>query len=427
VAFRWRHRLGQPAIRAFGGEVFRPGRRGSASGKQLVDYGTDVCLAVAESRRTEQRVELPLQHHELYVWHVSSGAIAMITASASSLQAFCRRLLEAHDVPAEEAQTVARHLVASNLAGVDSHGVLQLPRYIGYVVEGKAVPGAPLEVVSESPSSAALDAHWAFGQVAASRAMRMAIEKARATGAGVITCRNSNHVGRLADYVQMAAETQMIGMATVNNHGGGVLMAVFGGIGPRLGPNPIAFGVPARRHPPLILDISTAVVAAGQVTVRAQRGEQCPEGWLMDPQGNPTTDPNVLRADPRGALLPLGGPQGHKGYGLCLVTDLLAGALSGAGCTRDPAIHPGNGVFLVAIDVAQVRPVDEFLEEVDAFIDYVKASPRAPGVEEILVPGDLERRTCERRSQEGIPIPEALWKQLEDLGQAAGVEMPQTI
>lgn len=348
----------------------------------------------------------------------------MVTIDAHALHEFGSRLFQAHGVPDDEAETIMRHLVASNLAGVDSHGVLQLPRYLNYVEEGKAVPGAPLDVLRETPSTAILDGNWGFGQVVGSKAMQMAVEKARSAGVGVVTCRRSNHVGRLADYVEMAAEAGMIGMATVNNHGGGVLMAVFGGVGPRLGPNPIAFGVPAGSHPPLILDISTAVVAAGQVSVRLLRGERTPDGWLMDGDGNPTTDPHVLGADPPGALLPLGGPQGHKGYGLCLVTDILAGALSGAGCTRDPSAHPGNGAFLAAFDIAHFRPLEEFLDEVDRFIDYVKASPRARGVDEILVPGELERRTAEKRRREGIPIPQMLWEQLEQLAEAAGVEPP---
>ena len=325
------------------------------------------------------------------------------------LERISTELLVEAGVPEDEARIVARNLVCANLAGHDSHGVMRLPQYLAALESGSIAPGAPIEVVRETASTAVLDAHWGFGQVVGLRAAEMAVEKARANDLAAVAVRRSKHVGGLGSYVEMIADAGMIGLMFVNGHGGGTYMPPWGGAHARLCTNPLAAGFPTGGDP-IVLDISTTAVAEGKVRTYRIRGEEVPENWLVDHEGRPTTDPKVLYEEPRGAIMPLGGNVGYKGFGLGLLVDLLAGGLSGAG-TSGSGKGGGNAFTIIAISPEPFVGVSHFEQEADALIEWVKSSRLAPGFDEILVPGEIERRSAEQRKS-GIPVDDETWQQI---------------
>ncbi len=343
--------------------------------------------------------------------------------SVEQLNQMGANIFEAAGVPSDEAQVVAESLVKSNLTGHDSHGVIRIPQYISLLKKGSIVPGAEMEIVRENPNTAVLNGNWGFGQVMARKAMEIAIEKAETNFLASVAMSQSNHVGRLGEYPVMAAERNMIGMMTVNNHGAAQCMAAWGGIGRRLSPNPMAIGLPTGDDVPVLLDITTAVVAEGKVRVKRNRGEELPEGCIIDAQGNPSTDPNDYYGPPGGAILPFGGIVGHKGYGIGFILDILAGALSGAGCSRADATRFGNAVFIFVIKIENFIAADEFKAHVDGLIEYVKSSPKMPGVDEILFPGEIEAKERKKRLENGIFIEDETWGQIVEIAEELGVDM----
>ena len=335
------------------------------------------------------------------------------------LERISNDLLIAAGVSPEEASVVTRNLVSANLAGHDSHGVMRLPQYIDAIDRGSIVPGAPIDVVTETPATAVLDAHWGFGQVAGLRATEIAIEKAQESHLAAVAVRRSKHVGGLGDYVEAVAATGMVGLMFVNAHGGrGGYMPPWGGADARLSTNPMAAGFPTGGEP-IVLDISTTAVAEGKVRTYRIRGEEVPDGWLLDSEGRPTTDPNVLYEKPAGAIQPLGGNVGYKGFGLGLMVDLLAGGLSGAG-TSGSGNGGGNAFTIMAIDPEPFTGEDAFRCSADTLIAWVKSSRLAPGFDEILVPGEIERREAGRR-REGIPVDDDTWGQITAHAERLGV------
>jgi uncharacterized oxidoreductase len=324
-------------------------------------------------------------------------------------------ILEAAGTPGDQARMVAGLLVEANLAGHDSHGVIRLPQYVHTIERGEIRLDAQVEIVRQTAVAVVLDGQWGFGQVVLSRAVELGLERARATGLAAITLRRANHVGRLGSYVEHIARQKMIGLLLVNMHGGGAAMVPWGGKEARLGTNPLAAGLPREGGEPLVLDMTTSVVAEGKVRIKRNRGEKVPEGWIVDAQGRPSLDPAAFYGPPRGGLLPFGGPAGHKGYGLGLAVELLGGALSGAGCAGRSARN-GNGALLLVIDIAGFAKMEEYYRQVEDFIAFVKASPRATGFEEILMPGEVEARTREKRLREGIFVEEETWRQIVECG-----------
>jgi uncharacterized oxidoreductase len=348
----------------------------------------------------------------------------MPTFYAHALEAFATRLLVAAGAPEEEAAIVAGALIRANLAGHDSHGVLRLEQYCRLMRDGLIVPGAPSRIVAETPGTVVLDGGWGFGQVVAQRATQMAISKARAQGVGVAGTRHANHLGRLGDYPAMAAAQGMAAIAAVNNHGGGAWVAPWGGREGRLSTNPIAIATPGPERP-IILDITTSVVAEGKIRVKRNRDEPMPAGWALNAAGEPTTNPHDLYRTPRGAILPFGGEAGHKGFGLSLMVDILAGALTGAGCSQEGAPRMGNALFLIAIDIAAMTPLSAFGEQVQALIDWVRSSALAPGFDAIRFPGEPEAEIEARRQVEGIPVDDETWRQITDFARTLGVVLPE--
>ena len=340
----------------------------------------------------------------------------MPTIAAEELQRLAVDLLAAGGATQDEAERVAASLVAANLRGYDSHGVMRVPFYLKAVASGTVVSGAELSILTESATHLACDANWGFGQVQADRLLSRLIEKTRQHGMAIGTMLHAGHIGRLGEYCELAAEQDLVSLILVNSHGAVVRVAPPGGKAPRLSTNPLAIGVP-QSDGPLVLDFSTSATAEGKVRVKKIAGEPCPEGWLLDNQGQPTTDPEALYGEPPGSILPMGGAQAYKGFGLGLMIEILTGALSGGRTAREPlyAKTGGNCVFVLLLDPESFGGRAHFKQEVDQLANYVRACPRVDGVDRILLPGDPERATLAVRSEQGIPLDDENWKQLEDL------------
>ena len=315
-------------------------------------------------------------------------------------------LFEAAGCTPVEARTVVDHLVESNLFGHDSHGAIRFYEYTSAIREGRYQPGSAPKVVRDSACSAVVDAGGALGQIGATFATHLAMEKARLQGVGSVALRNTSHIGRAGAYPLMAAQAEMIGQIFVNGGHLGYQVLPFGGIDGRLSTNPIAFAAPRRGADPLLVDMTTSMVAEGKVRLARNRKQRVPEGWLLDSEGNPTTDPNALKTDPPGAMFPLGGPVGHKGFGLSIMVEVLGGALSGEGCAAGRQLFTSNGVFFTAYHIEHFTDLDAYYEEIEALVRHLKSSRPAPGVEEV---GEPEFRSAQKRKAEGISVDDATW------------------
>jgi uncharacterized oxidoreductase len=343
---------------------------------------------------------------------------------AETLTTFARDLLAAGGASPEEAEIVGKSLVGANLRGYESHGVMRIPYYVEAIALGESAPGAPLAILNESPTRLTTDAHWGLGQVQVGRLLDRLANKSQHEGLAVGVMIHASHIGRLGEYCEHAAERGLVSMVMVNSHGAAVRVAPPGGKAPRLSTNPLAIGAPCQ-DAPLILDFSTSATAEGKVRVKKIAGERCPPGWLLDAEGRPTDDPNVLYQNPPGSILPMGGAQAYKGFGLSLMIEILTGALSG-GVTARPDTYPrkGNCVFMLLLNPAAFGGADHFRAEVAQLVDYIRSCPRVDGCERILLPGDLERCTLAERAENGIPIDDENWKALVRLGEKLGVSVP---
>jgi L-2-hydroxycarboxylate dehydrogenase (NAD+) len=309
----------------------------------------------------------------------------------------------ARGAPEEHARIVADILVTADLRGVDSHGVLNTVRYVTEIDVGKYRVPQQIEVLADSPATAVISNGDGFGFVGAHRAMEMAIEKASEVGIGQVAMRDGHHIGMAAYYPMMALRHDMIGMAVTNStpH-----MRPVGGLGARVGTNPIAFAAPAGEERPFVLDMATTTVANGKIRLAYRLGLPLPEGWAVTTEDGTPVREAPAASDEWWTLEPLGGPLtlgGHKGYGLGVMVDILAGLLSGGGFSRElPAGY--NQAWFMAIDIGRFRPIEEFKAHMDAMVRELHATPPAPGSSGVRVAGDPEADVFDRRSREGIPL-----------------------
>jgi len=332
-------------------------------------------------------------------------------------------LLLAAGASNEEAEIVMEHLVGANLAGHDSHGLILLPTYINRIKRGHIVPGAPFTVEQESAASARINGNWGFGYVVTTRAMEMAIAKAKTSQVAAMTIYQQSHVGRVADYPLMAARAGMIGLMTCDSGRGPKAVVPFGGREARLGTNPISVAFPSDLEGPIFLDMATSAVAAGKLSVKRNRREPAPLGWVIDKNGDPTTDVEAYYAG--GAILPMGRDQAHKGYVLSFMVETLSGILTGLGFGVSPTGRHNDGTFLAVFNVEAFLPLQKFKQDIAEFVDYLKATPPAAGFSEVLYPGELEYRTAQQRRREGIYIEDETWNQVLALRQEYG--LPVTV
>ena len=350
----------------------------------------------------------------------------MPTFPAPTLSAFAKTVFVAAGVPAADAATVADSLVDANLCGHDSHGVMRIPQYVGFLRDGTYRPGAPLTVLNETPAVLAADGGWGLGQVQAHHLMGRLIPKAKTLGVAAGSLRNCGHTGRLGEYAERAARDGLALFACVNSHGAGRRVAPPGGTEGRISTNPICVGVPTKGDP-VVLDFGTSAAAEGKVRGHAQRGEPTPADWLLDHAGQPTTDPNVLYADPRGTIRPFGGPQAYKGFGLGLVLDLLAGGLSGGRCSHPdaPIGGVGNAAVFVLFDPTAFGGAEHFLGETTGLVGYVRGCRPADPAKPITLPGDPERTTKAARLASGIAVPDGTWTLITKTANDLRVGVPQ--
>jgi LDH2 family malate/lactate/ureidoglycolate dehydrogenase len=316
-------------------------------------------------------------------------------------------------VPEDEASTMAAHQLEATLTGHDSHGAVRTPGYVQLIHEKRIVPGASMEVLEDHPGSLLVDGHWGLGFVQTERALELALEKARTVGVCGLSIRRQGHVGRLGHYTGRAADAGMAAMMMADSGRGPKGVVPFGGTDARLGTNPISIALPADVPGNVVVDMATSAVAGGKIRLAHSAGQQVPSGWLVDRDGRPTTDPRTYLEG--GALMPLGGDQGHKGYGLSFAIESLAAVLSGIGYGSDPVGFPNDGVLIVLLNISMFRSLEGFRAEMGEFASYVKASPPAPGFTEVLYPGELEQRRKAERLKAGIDVPEKLWNELQSL------------
>lgn len=358
----------------------------------------------------------------------NQGKIVMPRLDCENALDFASAMFIAAGVPSTEAQRVATSLVDANLCGHDSHGIIRVVQYIKAIEAGILKPGAPFVLLSETPSAVAADGGWNLGQVQAYRLLEKLIAKAFVTGVAAGSLKQCGHIGRLGEYAEEAARHKMAFLATVNNHGFGRAVAPPGGKVGRISTNPICVGAPTKANP-VVLDIGTSVCAEGKVRVNYNKKIPTPEGWLLDSEGRPTTDPGVLYNDPKGTILPLGGQQSYKGFGLGLLMDMFAGGLSGAQCST-PGVESksANAVFFLVIDPAKFAGVDHFLHETTNLAANVLACPKAEGAtNDIILPGQLEVAEKSKRTKSGLVLDEGTWSQLKELAQKYKVPMSDSV
>lgn len=342
----------------------------------------------------------------------------MPVIAAEPLRRLTTAIFQAAGATRENADRVAEALVESNLVGHDSHGVIRIPSYIQAIRQGHIQPAATPTILRETSTAALVSGNWTFGHVAAKFGTEVAVAKARAQGLAAVGIVQCNHIGRLGEYPTMAARQGVIALVTA---GGSLASGVrgpaapYGGRGRALGTNPIAVGVPGGDFPPLLLDFATTAVAGGKIMVARARRQPLPPGAILDPEGNPSTDPEDFYRG--GVMLPFGG---HKGYALSMVVELLSGPLTGA--DAHAATGRTSGTFILAIDAGLFRPLAEFVSVADRVYRQVKETPPAPGFEEVLLPGEPEWRTRARRLAEGIPIEEATWSAIVQVARDLGID-----
>ena len=338
---------------------------------------------------------------------------------ASYLHSITRRIFVAAGATRHVADDVAEILVNANLAGHDSHGVLRIPAYLRGIESGGLVPDAEPETVKETANTMFFDGKQCFGHYTARQAMNRAIEKAKEADICSASLVNTGHIGRLGEYAEAAAGAGCIGIITTG--GGGRMQGStvpFGGAGGATGTNPIAVGVPTGDDAPFVIDIATSMIAEGKIQVARSRGEDLPEGYIVDKSGNPSVKPADFYDG--GFLLPFGL---HKGYSMGLLVCLLGG-LSGEFNIEKGAM---GGCFMQVINVNALTPLEEYQQGVRAFLDGIKSIPPAPGFNEVLVPGDFEHRNRVQRLADGIEIPDTIRQQISECAEKLGVSISEDV
>lgn len=340
--------------------------------------------------------------------------------AAADLERFVAAAFVACGMPDGDAARAAGLMTAADLRGADGHGVFRLAQYVKRIKAGGIKLRPEMRIVSERKAQALLDGDNGLGHLVMARAAEIAIAKAKDAGIAWVGARMSNHAGPAALYAMMPMAHDMIGLYAAMGSANHV--PPWGGTEMLLSTNPLAIAVPAGKRPPIVLDMATTTAAYGKVKMALQRGEQMPEGWMIDRNGKPLTDP--ARSN-EGFLLPIGGA---KGYGLGLMLGILTGTLNGAAFGRsvidfnaDAKSVTNTGQFVVALDIAAFADVAEFKRDVDSVWDEMKSSPLMPGFDEIRLPGENAWGIEQRRRKEGIPIPPELARQLDGLATDLGI------
>jgi hydroxycarboxylate dehydrogenase B len=317
----------------------------------------------------------------------------------------------------DEAQAIADHLVEANLAGHDSHGVIRVPYYAEWVRKEMVIPGRSCELLLDTEALTVVDAQRGFGQWVGKQAVQIGIDKCAKQGISLLAIRNSGHLGRIGTWAEQAAAAGLVSLHFVNTTGLGMMVVPAGGKERRLSVNPVCIGVPVQDAAPVVLDIAAAATAEGKLKVARNKGVPVPDNWIVDSEGNPTNDPNKFYGPPVGAILPVGG---HKGFGLGFIAELLAGALTGGGCSKPGVTQLEQGMLSIFIDPLKLRSAESLFPEITRYIEFVKSCQPVEEGGEVLVPGDVEEK---RRAQlaNGIELDAATWSQVSDAAKECGI------
>ena len=353
------------------------------------------------------------------------------TYPCEQLHEFSSRVFQSFGVPTRDAELAAEILATSDLRGIDSHGIARLYSYYSLLSDGRINPQANVTIVRESPSTATVDGDNGLGLVVGPMANDIAMDKADAVGSGWVAVRNSNHYGIAGYYVLEALKRDQLGQAMTNTSR---ITAPLWGAERMLGTNPIAMAFPGKEEPPIVIDMATTAVAFGKIEMAIRKEEPIPDGWAIDDQGSPTTDPHAMVDG--GAMLPLGSDRergGHKGYCLSAMIDLLCGPLSGANwgpftpaftvghSDPDKWVGKGLGHFFGALKIEAFIDPDEFKRSIDAWIRRFRATRPAPETNGPLIPGDPEREAESIRRAQGIPLVMPVVEDLRNISRESGV------
>ena len=344
-----------------------------------------------------------------------------ILIAPDALTALVAGIVRAAGSEEREASIVAENLVAANLTGHDSHGVGMLPRYITVVKEGNLKQNAHPTVLLDTGPLLRVDGNTGYGQVIGKETMEMAIERAKKHGVCLVSTLNSHHLGRIGHWAEQCLDAGLVSVHFVN-----VLprpiVAPYAGKDGRFSTNPFCVGIPLEGQPPFLLDFATSRIAAGKVRVAYNKGEKLKPDTLLDAAGDPTTDPKNLIIEPLGALLPFGE---HKGYGMAMACELMAGAVTGGETLHVAHIRNQiiNNMLSIVIDPRIYGTANTCSTQAAAFVDWVKASPVRDGME-MMIAGDPERKSRAKRIAEGIPVDGNTWQEIRDAGAKVGVSVP---
>lgn len=342
---------------------------------------------------------------------------------APEMRSFVSECFAAAGFPRPEADLIARLIVEANLSGHETHGVRQIPRYLGLIRSGAAKAGVPVTIVQETAATAVLDAHRTLGFVGAARAAEVAIAKAKQTKIAAVGVRNLDHVGRVGAYPEMAAAEGLVCLAYTSAQGWGKSVAPFGGLGRLLATNPLAAAFPGPGDFPILLDFATSATAQNKIRVALTRGKPTGPGWIVDEHGRPTTDPKPFM-EGKGTQVPLGGEQGHKGFGLAVMVDILGGILTGTGTAATPGQVLNNGTFLICIDPWAFVAKDQYHRQLAELVDYLHAAPPAPGKTGVILPGEYEHLNRIHHQRNGFEVEDSIWEAIVEAATAVGVPAP---
>ena len=340
-----------------------------------------------------------------------------------ALLGFCEEVLVAAGVPEEDAGIVAAALVDADLSGMKSHGVTRLNDYLLRMEQGLMTPATKIDLVSETPSTALLDANDGWGQVASERAVELVVEKAKEVGSAWVGVRNSNHNGTAGYWTVKIAREGMVGICSMNTS---PVMAAHGSRRPTLGTNPLSIAVPSSSGRPVVLDMATSNQARGKIILAAKNNDPIPEGWAITGEGLPTTDAKEAL---KGSVLPLGGP---KGSGLAIMLDILTGVLTGAEFgAQMPRMYDDPqpqrvGHMFSAISIEAFMPISEFLSRMDQKEEETRQGPPAPGFERVAMPGDGTHERMATNCEYGIPLTAEVYEDLLSAAERYGVS-PETL
>ncbi|MBO4946605.1 MAG: Ldh family oxidoreductase [Lachnospiraceae bacterium] len=338
-----------------------------------------------------------------------------------TLLKYCKDIFMAAGMREEDAACVADNLVFADCCGMESHGVIRVPAYTKRLQDHGTSADAEICIEKDSPTTALVNGNNAMGQVVSTKAMKLCIEKARENGVAFVGVKGSNHFGMASYYSEMALPEDMIGMVFTSP--AAHLMAPTGGIEPILDNNPFSFAIPSGKELPVVLDMATSVVARGKIGVALNKGEKIPKDWAMTIDGRPTDDPKEAFD---GILLPVGG---YKGYGLTVIVGILSAVLTGASILSedvkdfyaDTAEEQNIGHLFGCIRIDRFMDPELFKKHMDEMIEEIKGCKKAPGVEEILLPGEREFKNREKHRAEGIPLTENTYRNLVEVGKRYGL------